>query len=172
MSDQRLEPLARVLGAATLAAMIMLPGAFLLAAFLAPATLSPIGLPVAPGVSAAEWWGAVLIGLIPGTAMLWTFHVLRGLFRAYAAGEVLSAANAARIGLIGRGILLVAASSLLIRPIQSVLLTLSNPEGQRQVTITVSSNDLALLLAGGVFIAIGFAMREAARADAENKAFV
>ncbi|MEK8029286.1 DUF2975 domain-containing protein [Ideonella sp. DXS29W] len=61
-------------------------------------------------------------------------------------------------------------------PLSHVLLSVAvswdNPPGQRQLIVSISSNDYALVLGALVFLAIARVMGEAARVAEENEGFV
>ena len=97
---------------------------------------------------------------------------MRKLFGAYVKGHVLTEASARLIQRIGQGFLALAIVPFVLRPVQSVLMTLANPPGERSITIGLDSDMIFFALSGGLIVVIGWAMREAADVAAENKSFV
>jgi len=97
---------------------------------------------------------------------------VRMLFGCYARGEVFSPAPAAFIRNLGLVMLASVGVSLLMPIAGSLLLTYDNPAGSRQLSIGVSSDTYMLVLLGGLFLVIGWVMREAARISEENSRFV
>lgn len=129
-------------------------------------------LPVMTDFAAAD---VLLAGLIGATTLIPALFVLlnmRNLFGRYAAGEVLTAACADHIRQIGTGFVVISILNLLIPTAQALVLTLGNPAGSRALMVQISPDSMGFLLAGGLLVAIGWAMTEAARAAEENAGFV
>lgn len=99
-------------------------------------------------------------------------HMLWRLFTLYAQGFVLSQKAATTLKSLGRAILMMGIAALIAPTIATLMLTIDNPPGDKQFTINLSSNVLALGLFGGLITTIGWAMTEAARVDADNKAII
>ena len=53
-----------------------------------------------------------------------------------------------------------------------MLASLANPPGERVLTISLEGADLGQVLAGGLMVVIGWAMREAAVVAEENRGFI
>jgi hypothetical protein len=115
---------------------------------------------------------SVIVGLFPMAVWVWTLDQMRRLFGCYKAGAVLTDQSAVYIQRIGMGFMGVALIEMILVPIQSVILTWANPAGERAVSVGLHSDMLGFLIAAGLMTVIGWAMREAARAAAENEAFV
>lgn len=112
--------------------------------------------------------GAVaLVSVLPMVAAL---RAMVRLFDRYRAAEVLSEANADAILRIGRAMMLVAAFTLLVPTVQTLILSWHAP--QKTLAIGLDSGTLGFLMASGLLTVIGWAMREAARVKAENEEFV
>lgn len=130
----------------------------------------------APLVPAATQVTTVQAGLIAAVALVSVVPLvvaLRGmvqLFAAYRDGEVLSGENADAILSIGRNFLIVAAFTVLVPTLQTLILSWN--AAQRIVTIGLDQGTLGFLLAAGLLTVIGWAMREAAAVKAENAGFV
>ncbi|MEO1640056.1 MAG: hypothetical protein AAFU41_12525 [Pseudomonadota bacterium] len=162
---------AAILRGLTVAAIVVLP----ITIALGLAMALPSMLPATAQADAARGWQlsvAVLVGLLNPAILLWVLNQMRLLFDAYTKGAVLTADNAALIQRIGQGFLALACAPLFIQPVQTVLLTLSNPPGQRSLSIGVESDMVFFALSGGLIIVIGWAMKEASSVAAENRAFV
>lgn len=130
-----------------------------------------IGLNDAVPTDAARWRAAA-VTLLPMGAGLFALWQLWQLFARYRRGDVLSAGSAAVLGRFAWGVVALAAAQLVGRTLMSVALTLDNPPGQRELRITLASDDFVLLLLGAVLVAVARVMVEAARAAEENRAFV
>lgn len=174
MQDYRIPRLARALQLACLGVMILLPAVVALTPLLMdPADLvRATGLTLAPKVSDTQIWLAFATGLIPLAILLLTLNQMRHLFAIFAFGDALTVLAARRVRRIGQGFLALATAPLLIRPIQSVLLTWNADPGQREIAISLDSNMLGFALVSGLLIVIGWAMAHAAAMAEENRAFV
>lgn len=113
--------------------------------------------------------GIAALQLIPGIVLLLQ---MRGLFRRYRMGEILTAACAGHIRRIGQFLLVLAAIRLAMPTLQGFAMTLGNPPGARILTVGINSDIIALALTGGLLVVIGWAMAEAARAAEENAGFI
>ena len=128
----------------------------------------------APFEFATGWhiWSAYILGLFPNLLLIWAIYQMRGLFGLYRRGEVLTRPAALHIRQIGFALTGIGILPLLVRPLQTVLLTMANPPGSRSISFAISSSDLGYLLGGGLMILIGWAMLQAAEVAEENRAFV
>lgn len=170
----RVAKLSGILRWITIATMVALPTGIVVGLLATPLTPDHwyIDQPVSPDATRTQLAISLLLGLISLAILLFTLNAMRQLFEAYRDGEVLTDYCARLIQQIGQGFLALAAASFVIRPIQSVLLTMANPPGQRSLAISVNNEMIFFVLAGGLIIVIGWAMREAADAASENRAFV
>ena len=133
---------------------------------LSRAPLVPAGTPVT-SVQAGLVAALALISVLPMVAALRRMVQLCG---AYRDGEVLSRDNADTILRIGRNLLIVAALTVLVPTLQTLILSWS--AAQRMLSIGLDQGTLGFLMAAGLLTVIGWAMREAAAVKAENAAFV
>ncbi|QTN36904.1 DUF2975 domain-containing protein [Cognatishimia activa] len=97
---------------------------------------------------------------------------MRRLFDHYSQGRVLTFESAKLLQRIGRFLLAVALLRLVSYPVLSVLLTLGNPEGQRQLSMALTEGDIGFLIAAGFVFLVGTAMHEAAQNAEDIKGFV
>lgn len=171
---QRVTKLARFLHGATLATMIILPFLIaygLLGPWMASGTWS--GLAMLPtDVAPLQFVLSFLIGLLVPLIFLLTLNEMRKLFGAYAGKEILTAHCARLIQRIGQGFLALAFVSFAQGPVQSVLLTMGNLPGEHSLVVALTNDMVFFALSGGLIIVIGWAMREASEAAAENKLIV
>ncbi len=157
-------------------------GAGLIVAFLALIILLP---PLMEDVVAGQFGSVSENGvsgtkhlMLSGLALLAVLPTLRALqlcwrlFGLYAAGEVLTESAAATLKSLGRSAILMAVVSTLTPTLVVLILTYDNPPGARQLTIQIGGMAYALALFGGLIITVGWAMVEAARVDADNKAII
>jgi hypothetical protein len=94
------------------------------------------------------------------------------LFGEYLQGRVFSARALASLRGFARWVLAAAFLSPVYRAVLSVLVTLQNGPGKRELTINLSSDDYLMLLIGVVLLAISSVMAEAARIAEDNEGFV
>lgn len=166
--------LAGVLRGVTIAAMIILPVTItggLLTTPLIPDALSG-DFTVSPDATQAQLVAVTVLNLLSPLILIWTLNEMRKLFGNYVDGDILTDQCARLIQRIGQGFLALAIVPFILRPIQSVLLTLANPPGERSVAIGLTSDMIFFALAGGLIVIIGWAMREASAVASENRSFV
>ena len=177
LTDRRLQRLCRgvramvLLGAIVLA---LLPLAFWfmpswVTAWVSQMTSLPDGA-VRP-VPLTLWLGA-LATLLPaglGLAALWQ---LWQLFGAFAAGRALTYAAQRHLRRFALSFLALSVCEPFYRAAMSVLFSLGNPPGQRQLIIGLSSHDYLQVLLALALLAIAIVMGDAVRASEENRAFV
>jgi hypothetical protein len=178
---QRLGRLARVVRSLCVLAAVVLVAWPLLLLF-APDSLMAVGAGQAPGVdmrhllqgefTLAARIRVALASLLPcglGLALLWQLWTL---FGEYQRGAVFSLRALTCLRRFASLLVLLALSSPLTQALVSVAISLDNPPGRRQLVISLSSNDYALVLGALVFVAIARVMTEAARVAQENEGFV
>ena len=52
------------------------------------------------------------------------------------------------------------------------LISLSNPVGERSISVSISINDIGFILVAGLLLMIGWSMSEATKVAAENREFI
>ncbi|MDJ0994662.1 MAG: DUF2975 domain-containing protein [Dinoroseobacter sp.] len=115
---------------------------------------------------------AAVLGLIPATLAFWVLWQVKGLFGLYAKGQALTPAAADRIRATGIGLAGIGLLNLVVHAAQTVVLSATNPAGQRMLAIELGSEEVGLALMGGLLFVIGRAMADAAEAATELRAFV
>ncbi len=173
----RVSKWAAVLRGITIAAMVVLPITIIGGLFntpLVPQALNGAleGVAVSPDATRGQLIAVVALNLISPLILLLTLNEMRKLFGAYIAGQVLTESSARLIQRIGQGFLALAIVPFILRPIQSVLLTLANPPGERSLAVGLDSDMIFFALSGGLIMVIGWAMREASDVASENRSFV
>ncbi len=112
-------------------------------------------------------WTALLLGflvsMLPVGVSLYGVYCLRCLFGLYEQGQVFLAENVYWYKRLSRVLIWSFAAGILCRSLLSIVLTLHNPPGQRRVTLSLSSDDLSLLLLGGILAVIAWVMDEGRR---------
>ena len=115
---------------------------------------------------------AGLVSAIPLGLVLYGLWQIRHLFQLFGAGLYFTVDGSRHLLRFGAALLLAAPAGILTRAIASVLLTIDNPEGSRQLVVQAGSNDYFGVVVGGLLLVVGWVMREAARMDREIKQFV
>lgn len=127
----------------------------------APYVLTPRVVAVALALSAA-----------PLAAVEWGLWNAALLFRSYSAGSVLTEAIGRRLRRFGAALIALPVLGFVMRPVGSLLVTMNNPPGQRQMVLSADLSGLILVVAGAIIIGIGWGIVEAARIADENRSFV
>lgn len=112
------------------------------------------------------------IELIPLGLLAWALWSLRRLFFSYARGEVFSPYALKQLNHVATALLLSVAADFVMQAPTSLLLSWANGPGQREISIGLSSPDLAKWFVAGVALVITRVMREARRVADENASFV
>jgi hypothetical protein len=117
--------------------------------------------------------GRLILALLPSLGvslgLLWQLWQLFGHYRK---GNVFGSDALAHLRRFGWLMVVLAALGPISRMLMSVAISLGNPPGQRQLVLTLDSNDYVLLLLSLVFVAIARVMGEAVRLAEENEQFV
>jgi hypothetical protein len=100
------------------------------------------------------------------------FWHLRAFFRHVRDGAALSFRAASRLTGFARVIVVLALAKPMISAAISVLATLPNPPGQRQLILRFSSDDVVALVVGALLMVIAWTLREGARIARENAEIV
>lgn len=117
--------------------------------------------------------GLVLaLGALGLGVLLAAFQQMRALFDSYRHGEVFTPRAARHIRNIGLWLIALALVGVVVPTLQQLALTYDNPAGRKVLSIALSGDTLSYVLAGGLLVVIGWAMRGAAEAVAENAGFV
>ncbi len=130
------------------------------------------GLGVVGPVSDGVVYGMLAVTFVSVAVAEFTLWQVYLLLRSYGRAETLTAGCARQLRRIGFGMVSIAIAGVVGASAGSVILTSGNPEGQRALAISIGSNDVWVLLMGGLFIVIGWVMGDAVRIADENKGFV
>lgn len=128
------------------------------------------GVPVATDLATRLLGFAV--SMVPMAVLFFLLHQSYALFDAFRLGNVFTADAPIRLRRIGMCIVVLA----LLRPLTSamlgLILTWANPPGQRILAIGISIDDYMIAALGGLVLAIGHVMTEAARIADDNSRIV
>lgn len=164
---------ARILRGVTITAMVALPITITVGLLNTSFMPDPInGITASPEATRGQIITIVALNLISAIILLLTLNEMRKLFGEYVKGHILTEASARFIQRIGTGFLALAIVPFVLRPVQTLLMTLANPPGERGIAIGLDSDMIFFALSGGLIVVIGWAMREASDVAAENKSFV
>jgi hypothetical protein len=113
-----------------------------------------------------------LVSMVPVSVLLGALAQAYRLFAGFRAGHTVSSDAAVRLRRIGMAMLAIAALRPLTGAILSALLTAANAPGQQHLVLGISSDDWMIATFGGLILAIGHVMVEAARLADENRQFI
>lgn len=124
---------------------------------LAGATLHPeaVNFPYA-------FWPTLLFTL-PVLVFIGTMLMLNSLFRRMAHGQVFDARNAQLVSRSGLGFIAFALASIVCNTLRGLLLSASNPPGERVLSIGLNASDIGAFAAGFALLGLGLVLSEAAR---------
>lgn len=110
---------------------------------------------------------------VPPIALL-TYLLLqaRAVFSGFAHGVTIGDLVAVRVRRIGWILVIKGLLTPFWRAAASVILTLANPSGHRAIALNIGLDDILWAIVGGLLVAIGWTLREAARIAEENASFV
>jgi hypothetical protein len=110
--------------------------------------------------------------MLPMAVLVWLLYHAYALFDGYRLGHLFTDEAPLRLRRIGLSLLALA----LLRPVTAtllgVVLTLSNPPGQRLFSIGISIDDYIIAAIGGLLLSIGHVMVEAKRLADENRQII
>lgn len=115
---------------------------------------------------------AATVAALPFLLVLYGLWQIRELFRLFGERRYFSVDGSKRLLRFGAALLLAAPAGIVTRSIVSVLLTMNNPAGSRQLVVQMGSNDYFLVVIGGLLLVVGWVMREAARMQHELQQIV
>lgn len=130
------------------------------------------GLPQGTVLTGAKSTAVIALGAVGLLPVLFTLARMHDLFGRYGRGEILPPACARAIGHSGMALVVLALWQVLALPLQVLVLTADNPPGGRPLAFALNSEMMWLALAGGLLIAIGMVMAEAARIAEDQAGFV
>jgi hypothetical protein len=110
--------------------------------------------------------------MLPMAVLGWLLYQAFELFDAYRRGDVFTASAPIRLRCIGQSMVALAVLRPVTATLLGIVLTLSNPPGQRIVSIGFSIDDYMIALFGGLVLAIGHVMVAAKRLADDNRQIV
>ncbi len=119
-----------------------------------------------PALSRAAAFG---VSMAAACVFLWGLWTLVRLFRLYESGRIFEMENVACFRTLGRVFIGQAAANLMLPPLLSVILTLHNPAGQKQLALSFGSGVFFLFLAGAIVLVIASVMEEGRKLEEERR---
>lgn len=108
-----------------------------------------------------------LVAAVPLMVLLYGLWQIKHLFQLFGKGSYFTTSGSQHLLRFGAALLLAAPAGVITRAVSSVLLTMQNEEGSRHLVLQAGSNDYFLIVLGGLLLAVGWVMREAARMASE-----
>jgi hypothetical protein len=133
----------------------------------------PLAIPgLPPGTSPTAFQGALAgaVSLLAVLPIVAACRALARLFDRFRRGDILGEPQAEAILRAGRALLLAAAATVLVPTLRLLVATWNGPA--LTLSLGLDGGTLGFAFAAGVLAVIGWAMREAARVQAENAGFV
>lgn len=110
----------------------------------------------------------LLLSLVPAGAAIYALAALRSLFGLYLEGKVFTAENVRCFWKVGKALLFWAVASILYTPASTVLVSSSNPPGQRMISVGVSGAEIMAALLGGAILVVSWVMDEGRKLDEDQ----
>lgn len=174
MFETRLPKVASALHALSIAALILFPGLVLLG--LVVPSLNMIDYASFTDVPLSQWsattWLGFAIGFIPAVFLWCAVYKMCQLFALYRMGDPLVPQAGPLIKSIGSFLLLSGVLTVLVFPVKTGLMSLSNPVGERSISVALNSSTVGFILVAGLLLLIGWSVTEAQKSVAENKEFI
>ncbi len=174
----KLARLSRIMAVLATLGIIVVP-AIVAAIFLYPdatqflmLNISHVGGKLTEAVPIQYRLDALFCEVLPIGLTVWALWSLRQLFSNYADGHVFSAEPLRHLNHVATALFLgVLADSVMEVPV-TYFLTVHNPPGHREISLSFGSNDVVWLFIAGTVLVIARVMGEARRVADENAAFV
>ncbi len=174
----KLRRLSRVMSFLSLFGMIAIP-ALVIAIFLHPDTtqflmfrLDHLGVDLTSQIPLQYRVEALVCEAVPVAFTVWVLWSLRQLFANYARGEVFSPGPLKHLNNVANALFLGVLAEFVMQAPISYVLSLHNPPGHREVSLSFGSSDAGWLFIAGAVLVIARVMGEARRVADENAAFV
>ncbi|WP_243357841.1 DUF2975 domain-containing protein [Fundidesulfovibrio terrae] len=106
--------------------------------------------------------------MLPAVVAMYGFRTIRELFGLYAAGEIFSRRNVSCYRALGKALLYWAGAAFLNTPLLSLAMSAGMPAGQRHITVSLGSDELAALFAGAAALVISWVMDEGRHIEEEQ----
>ena len=108
--------------------------------------------------------GGILM-LLMAVPILWGIFRLWQLFRLFATGQLFVRSSVQTLRALAWALISFEVASILVQPLLAMVLTASNPVGERYIAIGVSSGSVMALVIGGVLRVLAWVMDEARKLE-------
>lgn len=174
---QRIRRVSRAMAWVTLAGALLVPVALVAIAAFEPTGLddwlrSAVDASNSTVLTPATRIATLAIACIPVLLAVAVLLLLHKLFLGFSRGAVLVPASGRILRQIGLIIAILAPLQIVLCAVASVVLSLPNPPGERELAIGIGSDDISTLIAGMLLIVLGWTLEEAASVADENSRFV
>lgn len=146
--------------------VLLLPEQLAHHGMVAGAGFQPRTFPLMVGLAV---WAALTVISLPA---LWGLWALKGLFQGYAQGAIFTVAAAGRLRHCGLALVVAGLQTPFASMLLSGALSLDLPKGSRMLVLSLSGNDVVLLVIGALILTIAHVMGEAVRMAEENAEFI
>lgn len=109
-----------------------------------------------------------LISLLSTGVIMYGILQFITLFKNYEKGNVFSIQNVSYYRKIGYTLFYYVVANLISRPFMSLALTFQNPPHHKMISISFGSNDLFIMITGGLVLLVSWVMQEAYKISEEN----
>ena len=174
MTESRLTLTAKVFHLLAVLSLVLFPIVMLVGLF----SPDSIGDFIAPytELTWSDWpltsWLGVAAGLVPFVFAMRALNGMRKLFALYKLGDPLAPKAGVFIRQIGANLLAAALLGVAVQPAMSGLMSMTNPEGARFISVSISNSDIGFMLVAGLLLMIGWSMSEAQKLAEENREFI
>ena len=170
-SESRVRRLAGLMSWVTLAlgALMTVASIYIWFDWSAPVPASPEFVQISTATQASLM---ALVGLPALGLMLWGLWNAFWLFRNLRGGAVFVTETGTRIHRVGLAILLLPFVGVASGAAATVITSWNNPPGEHEISVTIGSADVVMLVAGAMLLLLGWAMAKATSIADENRQFV
>lgn len=123
-------------------------------------------------VSEAQWYGLWTLTMAYLVVGLLAVYFLRRAFRGFAQGDLFDLKNSRSLRQFSTLLFVQALAGPIHRALSSVLLSWNHPAGQKLLSITFGSNELAVAVLAMILWVMSDLLVEASRLQSENQQFV
>lgn len=108
------------------------------------------------------------VSMIPGAAVMYVYHALSKLFGLYSRGTIFSSTNVACYRAIAWGLIFSQALRIPEQALQTVLLSMNNPAGERFISIGINDTNITTVVVGMMILIVSRIMDEGRKIQDEQ----
>jgi hypothetical protein len=113
-----------------------------------------------------------VVGAVPLVLFIVALWSARQFFNCYVSGELFPARASANLTRIGKLFLALAILGPVIRTLAVLVITWTNPPGQKQLVLSFSTSDGLLIILSGLLLMVGHILAEANRLSEDNRQII